>query len=90
LLRCGASLTNADTDATFSPAQPKTPETLSMSHDDRAKDTARDDELQNLPERPVTDASQVRGGATPLPVSPVPIPYPNVRPGATRTVEPCF
>jgi hypothetical protein len=61
-----------------------------MSNDARAKGTAEDDALQNLPERPVTDADQVKGGAYVAPPSgPVPIPYPNITPSTPRLIVPC-
>jgi hypothetical protein len=51
------------------------------------------DEIANLPERPLEDASQVKGGAsiTPPPGGPVPVPYPS-RKLATdvRSLEPCM
>ena len=60
-----------------------------MSIDERK--TSKDEELQNLPERPVADAERVKGGATPQPGGPVPIPYPNVKTSsAIRSIEPCF
>ena len=63
-----------------------------MSLDERASQAATNDELQNLPERPVMDAGNVKGGGatSPPPSGPIPIPYPNVRPGVTRSVEPCI
>jgi hypothetical protein len=61
-----------------------------MSLDERVNQPAKNDELQNLPERLVTDAGQVKGGATAPPGGPVPIPYPNVRPGVIRSIEPCL
>lgn len=56
-----------------------------MSVDDR-----KNDEVENLPERPVTDASQVKGGAkVPASPTPVPVPYPNVKLGSPRVIIPC-
>ena len=60
-----------------------------MSIDER--NNSKDEELSNLPERPVTEAEQVKGGAIPKPGGPVPIPYPNVKTSsAIRSIEPCF
>jgi hypothetical protein len=61
-----------------------------MTDDSRTNDTTKDEELQNLPERPVTDADRVKGGAAAPPSGPVPIPYPNVKPGTSRSVDPCW
>jgi hypothetical protein len=64
-----------------------------MSLDERSKDAAKNDELQNLPERPIADASQVKGGAsvTPPPGGPVPIPYPSLKVSTgLRSLEPCL
>jgi hypothetical protein len=62
-----------------------------MSIDERAND-AKEEALQNLPVRPAADADRVKGGAsiTPPPGGPVPIPFPNIKPGVIRSLEPCL
>jgi len=61
-----------------------------MRSDDQTHDVKDGDELPDLPERPVTDADRVKGGATPQPGGPVPIPYPNHTAGAVRALDPCI
>jgi hypothetical protein len=61
-----------------------------MSLDQRSKDAGNADELPNLPERPLADASQVKGGAsvTPPPTSqPAPV---AVQPGVFKKINPCW
>jgi hypothetical protein len=61
-----------------------------MSGDERTKPDGESDELQNLPERPIADLDQVKGGATLS--NPVPIPYPTTRlePGVIQSINPCW
>lgn len=48
--------------------------------------------LGDLPQEPVTTeaAEAVKGGATPPPSGPVPVPYPNLKPSNPRTIIPCI
>jgi hypothetical protein len=55
--------------------------------------TAGNEEIANLPERPLEDASQVKGGASIVspPSGPVPVPYPSRKlPADIRSLEPCL
>jgi hypothetical protein len=62
---------------------------MSEQHDDGA---VGNEEIENLPVRLIEDPSAVKGGAsvTPPPGGPIPIPYPNLKPGVTRSAEPCI
>jgi hypothetical protein len=64
-----------------------------MSHEDRSTDAAVQDKVENLPERPLKDASQVKGGAsisTPTPTTPPPTSTPRLPNGGIRTIDPCW
>jgi hypothetical protein len=56
------------------------------------RDATGDDEIRDLPEKKTANdsaADGVKGGMTPSAPSPVPIPYPNVKPANPRVIVPC-
>jgi len=63
-----------------------------MTIDEQTNESKDNEELQNLPERPLADTDKVKGGATAAPgAGPVPIPYPISKlPGSIGSMQPCI
>jgi hypothetical protein len=61
-----------------------------MSLDEQSENTAKNDELPNLPERPIADAGQVKGGsgATTAPTRQQPVV--SLPPGVLKPIDPCW
>jgi hypothetical protein len=57
-----------------------------MSIDDRSYDDAKNNELENLPERPIADADKIKGGASAPPTRRVAVPVPK----DPRLIIPCI